>query len=320
MTTVTDDVPGEKKMPLLDHLIELRQRLLWSVASLLIVFLICFFFAEPIFDFLAQPLADVLLDGHDDNRPPRLIFTNLTEVFFTYVKVAFFAAAFICCPIFLMQLWLFVAPGLYRHEKSAFAPFLAATPVLFFVGGSLVYFIIFPFVVEFFIAFQTPGGDGSLPIELEQRVAEYFSLMMKLIFAFGLCFQLPVIMTLMARVGLATSKGMAAKRKYAIVGVFIFAAIFTPPDPISQLSLAIPIVLLYEVSIYMAKLVESVVRKTSTMTWTMKIWATIPMTMAARAEPRRRRPEGGCQGRSARRRRLGGRKGDSSQITSSSGE
>ena len=254
--TTTTDLPGEKKMPLLDHLIELRQRLLWSVASLLGVFLVCFFFAEPIFDFLAQPLADVLLDGREDNRPPRLIFTNLTEVFFTYVKVAFFAAAFICCPIFLMQLWLFVAPGLYRHEKSAFAPFLAATPVLFFVGGSLVYFIIFPFVVEFFIAFETPGGASTLPIELEQRVAEYFSLMMKLIFAFGLCFQLPVIMTLLARVGLATSKGMAAKRKYAIVGVFIFAAIFTPPDPISQLSLAIPIVLLYEVSIYMAKLVE----------------------------------------------------------------
>ncbi|WP_422367014.1 twin-arginine translocase subunit TatC [Pelagibius sp.] len=252
MTTVTD----EKKMPLLDHLIELRQRMLWSVGSLLVVFLVCFFFAEQVFDFLAQPLADVLLEGREDDRPPRLIFTNLTEVFFTYVKVAFFAAAFICCPIFLMQLWLFVAPGLYKHEKSAFAPFLAATPVLFFVGGSLVYFIIFPFVVEFFIAFETPGGGGNLPIELEQRVSEYFSLMMKLIFAFGLCFQLPVIMTLLARVGLATSKGMAAKRKYAIVGVFIFAAIFTPPDPISQLSLAIPIVILYEVSIYMAKLVE----------------------------------------------------------------
>ena len=255
MTTVTD-AHDEKKMPLLDHLIELRQRMLWSVASLLLVFLVCFFFAEQIFDFLARPLADVLLEGREDNRPPRLIFTNLTEVFFTYVKVAFFAAAFICAPVFLMQLWLFVAPGLYKHEKAAFAPFLAATPFLFFLGGGLVYWIIFPFVVEFFIAFETTGGNGNLPIELEQRVAEYFSLMMKLIFAFGLCFQLPVIMTLLARVGLATSKGMAAKRKYAIVGVFIFAAIFTPPDPISQLSLAIPIVLLYEISIYMAKWVE----------------------------------------------------------------
>jgi len=255
MTTVTQ-TPEEKKMPLLDHLIELRQRMLWSVGTLLVAFVLCFIFAQQLFDFLAQPLADALLDKQMSDQARRLIFTNLTEVFFTYVKVAFFAAAFICCPIFLTQLWLFVAPGLYKHEKSAFAPFLAATPVLFFIGGALVYYMIFPMVVQFFLAFETVGAPGTLPIELEQRVAEYFSLMMKLIFAFGLCFQLPVIMTLMARVGLATSKGMAAKRKYAIVGVFIFAAIFTPPDPISQLSLAFPIILLYELSIIMARFVE----------------------------------------------------------------
>ncbi len=255
MTTVTQ-TPEEKKMPLLDHLIELRQRMLWSVGTLLVAFVLCFIFAQQLFDFLAQPLSDVLLEQKFSEQNRRLIFTNLTEVFFTYVKVAFFAAAFICCPIFLTQLWLFVAPGLYKHEKTAFAPFLAATPVLFFIGGSLVYYLIFPMVVRFFISFETMGGADSLPIELEQRVAEYFSLMMKLIFAFGLCFQLPVIMTLLARVGLATSKGMAAKRKYAIVGVFIFAAIFTPPDPISQLSLAFPIILLYELSIIMARFVE----------------------------------------------------------------
>ena len=254
--TSTTDAPEEKKMPLLDHLIELRQRLLYSVVALLVIFVICFFFAQQLFEFLAQPLADELLKGGVSEHSRRLIFTNLTEVFFTYVKVAFFAAGFICCPLFLVQLWLFVAPGLYRHEKSAFAPFLAATPVLFFIGGSLVYFVIFPFVVKFFIAFETVGAPGTLPIELEQRVAEYFSLMMKLIFAFGLCFQLPVIMTLLARVGLATSKGMAAKRKYAIVGVFIFAAVFTPPDPLSQLSLAVPIIILYEISIILARLVE----------------------------------------------------------------
>ena len=255
MSTTTQP-PEEKKMPLLDHLIELRQRMLWSVGTLLVAFVLCFFFAQQLFDFLAQPLSDVLLEQKFSEQNRRLIFTNLTEVFFTYVKVAFFAAAFICCPIFLTQLWLFVAPGLYKHEKTAFAPFLAATPVLFFIGGSLVYYLIFPMVVRFFISFETMGGTDSLPIELEQRVAEYFSLMMKLIFAFGLCFQLPVVMTLMARVGLATSKGMAAKRKYAIVGVFIFAAIFTPPDPISQLSLAFPIILLYELSIIMARFVE----------------------------------------------------------------
>jgi sec-independent protein translocase protein TatC len=255
MTTVSD-APEDKKMPLLDHLIELRQRLLYSVVALLVVFIVCFYFAQPIFQYLAQPLADVMRDHDIGEQQRRLIFTALTEVFFTYVKVAFFAAAFICFPIFLVQFWLFVAPGLYRHEKSALAPFLAATPFLFFLGGALVYYIIFPFAAEFFIAFEVPETDTTLPIQLEPKVNEYLSLMMQLIFAFGLCFQLPVVMTLLARVGLATSKGMAAKRKYAIVGVFIVAAIFTPPDPLSQLSLAIPIIILYEISILMAKMVE----------------------------------------------------------------
>ncbi|MEO3430298.1 twin-arginine translocase subunit TatC [Pelagibius sp. CAU 1746] len=255
MTTVTDN-PDDKKMPLLDHLIELRQRLLYSVIALLLVFLVCFFFAEQIFQYLSQPLADVMIANDVSERYQRMIFTALTEVFFTYVKVAFFAAAFICFPVFLVQFWLFVAPGLYKHEKSALAPFLVATPFLFFLGGSLVYYIIFPFAAEFFIAFQVPASENSLAIELEPKVNEYLSLMMQLIFAFGLCFQLPVVMTLLARVGLATSKGMAAKRKYAIVGVFIVAAVFTPPDPLSQLSLAVPIVLLYEISIIMAKMVE----------------------------------------------------------------
>jgi sec-independent protein translocase protein TatC len=255
MTTVSD-APDDKKMPLLDHLIELRQRLLYCVIALLAVFVVCFYFAEPIFQYLAQPLADVMIEQGITGQRARLIFTALTEVFFTYVKVAFFAAAFICFPVFLTQIWLFVAPGLYKHEKSALAPFLVATPVLFFLGGALVYYIIFPFAAKFFIGFQVPGSETSLPIELEPKVNEYLSLLMQLIFAFGLCFQLPVVMTLLARVGLATSKGMAAKRKYAIVGVFIVAAIFTPPDPLSQISLAVPIIILYEISIIMAKMVE----------------------------------------------------------------
>lgn len=255
MTTVTD-TPEDKKMPLLDHLIELRQRLLYSVVALLVTFLVCFYFAQPIFQYLAQPLADVMLEHGITGQHQRMIFTALTEVFFTYVKVAFFAAGFICFPIFLTQFWLFVAPGLYKHEKSALAPFLAATPFLFFLGGALVYYIIFPFAATFFVGFQVPGTENSLPIELEPKVNEYLSLLMQLIFAFGLCFQLPVVMTLLARVGLATSKGMAAKRKYAIVAVFVVAAIFTPPDPLSQLSLAVPIIILYEISILMAKMVE----------------------------------------------------------------
>ena len=258
-----DEATDGKKMPLLDHLIELRQRLLYSVAGLLVAFLICFYFAQSLFDFLAEPLAAILIErgGEGGNRDPRFIFTGLPDVFFTHIKVAFFFAAFITCPIFLTQLWKFVAPGLYRHEKHAFGPFLIATPVLFFTGGALVYYLIFPLAWEFFLAFEQAGTDNALPIQLEAKVNEYLSLVMKLIFAFGLCFQLPVLMTLLAKVGLATSEGMARKRKYAIVGVFIVAAIFTPPDPLSQVSLAVPIVLLYEVSIYMAKLVERKRRK-----------------------------------------------------------
>jgi sec-independent protein translocase protein TatC len=254
--SAVSDAADTQKMPLLEHLIELRQRLLYSVIALFVAFLGCFFIAEHIFTFLAQPLTDVLDEYGVGDQQRRMIFTNLTEVFFTYVKVAFFAGAFLSCPIFLTQLWLFVAPGLYKTEKLALAPFLVASPALFFIGGSLVYYIVFPLASRFFISFETPGGIGALPIQLEPKVNEYLSLMMMLIFAFGLCFQLPVIMTLLARVGLATSKGMAAKRKYAVVGVFIVAAVFTPPDPISQLSLAVPIIVLYEISIYMAKLVE----------------------------------------------------------------
>jgi sec-independent protein translocase protein TatC len=255
MTSVAEPEEAHK-MPLLDHLIELRQRLLYSAVTLFVAFLACFFFAQQLFDFLVEPLASILIERQGVHGARRLIFTDLTEVFFTHLKVAFFFGAFISCPIFLTQIWLFVAPGLYRNEKSAFAPFLIASPILFFIGGALVYYVIFPLAWQFFLSFETTGGAGSLPIELEAKVNEYLSLVMKLIFAFGLCFQLPVIMTLLARVGLATSKGMAAKRKYAIVGVFVVAAVFTPPDPLSQLSLAIPIIGLYEISILMARLVE----------------------------------------------------------------
>ncbi|MGO1117431.1 twin-arginine translocase subunit TatC [Rhodovibrionaceae bacterium A322] len=245
----------EHKMPLLEHLIELRKRLLYSVLALLVAFLVAFYFAQGLFNFLVTPLADILL-SLDANRNPRMIYTDLTEYFFTQIKVAFFFGAFVTCPIFLTQIWLFVAPGLYKNEKQAFAPFLIASPLLFLLGAALVYFIIMPFAWEFFISFEQTGGGGQLPIELEAKVGEYLGLTMKLIFAFGICFQLPVIITLMARVGLATSEGLANKRKYAIVGVFVVAAIFTPPDPLSQLSLAIPIVLLYEVSIHLARMVE----------------------------------------------------------------
>ncbi len=241
----------DSKAPLLDHLIELRTRLIRSVIVILVLFVASYFFADHIYAFLVKPLAQIYT-----RQGARLIFTALHEVFFTYVKVALFAALFLSFPFIAIQLWKFVAPGLYKNEKRAFLPFLVLTPVLFFAGAALVYYLIFPLAWKFFLSFETPGVDGSLPIQLEAKVNEYLSLVMKLIFAFGISFQLPLLLTLMARVGMTSSKGLAEKRKYAIVAAFIAAAVLTPPDPISQISLAIPIILLYEASIIAVRMVE----------------------------------------------------------------
>lgn len=238
-------------MPLLEHLVELRRRLIYSLLTFLVAFFICFYFADPLFNFLVEPLA-AIWEGEEGHR---LIYTALHEKFFTNVKVAFFAAALLAFPVISAQLWLFIAPGLYRSERKAFLPFLIVTPLLFLAGASLVYYFLMPVAWRFFASFQS-FGEGGLPVELLPRVSEYLSLSMRLIFAFGLAFELPVALTLMARAGLTSSQGLREKRRYAIVIAFIAAAVLTPPDPLSQISLAIPVIILYEISIYAARLVE----------------------------------------------------------------
>jgi len=242
----------ETRAPLIEHLIELRERLLYSLLALIVAFIACYYFVEEIFGFLVRPLANQF----EVQEGRRMIYTGLTETFFTYIKVSFFAALFVSFPIIANQIYKFVAPGLYRNEKGAFLPYLIASPILFFLGGAMVYFFIFPLAWGFFLSFETTGVAGGLPIQLEAKVGEYLSLVMKLIFAFGLFFQMPVAISLCARVGLVSSETLAKRRKYAVVIVFIFAAILTPPDIISQLGLALPGLLLYEISIHLARLIE----------------------------------------------------------------
>lgn len=254
MADTEDDPINDKPMPLLDHLIELRRRLIWSAVAFLVCFLGAYYISGDIYYFLAEPLAQVLRDqGMND---PHLVYTQLYEAFFTKIKVAFFGGAFVSFPIVATQIWLFVAPGLYRSEKRALLPFLVATPVLFILGAALAYYFVFPFAWRFFASFQTPTGGGGVPIELLPRVSEYLDLVMKLIFAFGITFQLPVALTLLAKVGITSSKQLKKFRRYAYVGMFIIAAILAPPDVITQTGLALPLIALYEISILSARWVE----------------------------------------------------------------
>ena len=240
-----------KEMSLIDHLTELRKRLLWSFVYIIIIFIVCFYFASDLFYFLAKPLVNLL----QTDKGQGFIYTALQEAFFTELKIAFFFALFFAFPLIAIQIWKFIAPGLYINEKNAFLAFLIATPILFFAGGAMVYYLIAPLAWNFFLSYQNMSTTG-VPIRLEAKMGEYLSLMMRFIFAFGLAFQLPVVLGLMAKVGLVTHNSLKKFRKYAIVIAFLSAAFLTPPDPFSQISLALPILLLYEISIYIAKIIQ----------------------------------------------------------------
>lgn len=242
----------DKKMPLLEHLVELRRRLLYSVVAFFVAFLVCFYFAQHMFNFLAVPLADYFHDA----AGRRFIYTDLTEPFFTNVKLAAFGALCVSFPMVAGQIYAFVAPGLYKNERHAFLPFLVATPFMFAIGAAFFYYVLLPFAITFFAGFEQPAGPDNLPVQMENKVGEYIGFVMTLIFAFGLCFELPVLLTLLARVGLVTSEGLKSKRRYAIVLVVLVAAVVTPPDVFSQISLAVPLIALYEISILLAKMVE----------------------------------------------------------------
>lgn len=256
MSSIKEDLE-QTAAPLMDHLKELRTRLLYCIAGFFVGFILCFSFATEIFNFLVVPYTVAASWLDMDLAEIRFVYTAPQEFFFTQIKIAAFGALVLAFPIIATQIYRFVAPGLYTNEKSAFAPFLIATPVLFMVGAALVYYLIIPMAMWFFLSLEQPASEGVVAIENLPKVSEYLSLIMTLIFAFGLVFQLPVAMTLLGKAGLVTSAGLAEKRKYAIVIAFVAAAILTPPDPLTQLGLALPTLLLYELSIYLVKRAEA---------------------------------------------------------------
>ena len=249
---MSEDEVESSKAPLIEHLIELRSRLIKSLIAFFVMFFLSFFFAKQIYNVLLFPYEFAA----GPNAEVKLIYTAPQEFLFTQIKLGLFGAAFLSFPVLASQIYMFVAPGLYKNERAAFLPYLIATPFCFLLGASFVYFIAMPLAMQFFLSMQQTGGEGQATISLLPRVSEYLSLIMTLIFAFGITFQMPVVLTILARVGMTNSKWLKEKRRYAIVGVFVLAAVLTPPDVISQLALAIPTLLLYEISIWLVKMTE----------------------------------------------------------------
>ena len=235
----------DKNITLTEHFIEIRRRLVYSILFFLLAFAVSYIFVEEIYAFLVKPLAE----AYGANHHKRMIFTSLTEAFTTYIHLAFLTALFFSTPVFLSQLYLFIAPALYRNEKKIVLSLLISSPVLFFLGALLLYYFILPLAFKFFISFEMEGIGSQMPIELEARISQYLGLITELIFAFGMAFQLPIILILLVKIGLISVKSLKAHRKYWIVFIFVVAAILTPPDVLSQISLAIPMMLLYEIAI-----------------------------------------------------------------------
>lgn len=252
---MTDDI-DDKPQPLIEHLIELRSRLIKSLAAFFVAFIVCFFFAKDLFNLLVIPYKWAIVWAGHDLESTKLIYTAPQEFFFTQIKVAMFGALFFAFPVIASQLYRFVAPGLYKNERAAFLPFLIASPLLFLLGAALVYFFFTPMVMWFFLKMEVAGSDTQLAVELTAKVSEYLSLIMTLVFSFGMVFQLPVVTSLLIRADLLTSATLAEKRKYAVVLAFVVAAVLTPPDPMSQIGLALPTILLYEIAIYAGRLIE----------------------------------------------------------------